>query len=83
MKENDVSQQENAANIPLSDDSVTEFRAVWLEGSGETIDTKTAADYGRQLLALFNFIYKQETNDECNHQEADETAMEGNHGNAT
>jgi len=51
-------QQEHAANIPLSPDAISEFQALWREVAQEDIDTKTAEEYGRQLLSMFKFVYK-------------------------
>jgi hypothetical protein len=73
----------NAANIPLSDNEIAEFQALWLEVTGEAIDLKTAAEYGRQLMVLYKFTYKPITKEHYEQMMADKTAKEKEHEPST
>jgi len=51
MKQNELSQQEQAANMPLSNPDILQFQTLWQE----------AAEHGRRLLALYKFVYRPMT----------------------
>ncbi|HBZ87060.1 MAG: hypothetical protein A2509_03600 [Candidatus Edwardsbacteria bacterium RIFOXYD12_FULL_50_11] len=61
MKQNELSQQEQAANMPLSNPDILQFQTLWQELIGERITLAEAAEHGRRLLALYKFVYRPMT----------------------